>query len=699
MNSNPKLRPDVIVRRIALTEDAYVIVKDPNGQKYFKFEDWEYDLLMLLDGTRDAGEVAAAYRAKHPTREMDAQGVVDYVEGLRQIDLIQRSIQQRHLAMMDQLKTFRKKRFYDAEKSTLFQIHIPLFDPDKFMDRVMPWIRWWWSPWFVIPWLVIFIGVMGFLLYHWQIYWAGFWALLDVTQKSVFDWILLLVLIFATSMWHELGHGLTCKRFGGEVHSIGIMIFYLEPAFYCGIDDSYLFTRRSHRVYVAFGGAYFELVLCSVALAAWLLTPAEWWLHEFSLIVVLLTGLSLVLFNLNPLIKLDGYYVLMDMLDVPNLREESFDYIGKQLKRYLFHLDVSRDPISRRRRRIYLVYGILSILYTATILFVLYIYLEYYLVGWFGPIGYLILLGLIALAFRRRTRDAMRFLKHLWLDKRDLIRTWPGAAAASGLVLLIVALLTLPRTATRIEARFSAEPGARAVIRAPAEGVVRQVSVAEGAAVVEGEIVAILESPEIAAARDRAASDLSRARREVAWAHRSGDVALERQRARAAREAETRLAVLDRKLERMALASPLPGVVSTSYMEETIGSHLDEGEELCTVDNLDTVRLVVAVSEMEIEEIVEGTPVRMLAASYPGRTIASKVLSIAPVAQPPSLTGEEVPDIVPWANLVRVEVEVENDEGLLRPGMTGRAQFLTQPRSLAGKAWWRFHRWAGSVFW
>ncbi len=699
MNVRPRVRPDVVIIRIPAKEDPYVVVKDPVTQKYYKFEPWEQDLLELMDGTRDPAEVVATYNAGHPAAGIDEQSLAEYVEGLKRLDLIEKSEQERHLAMMEQMKAFRRKRFYDAERSTLFQVQIPLFDPNELMGRTIRWIRWFWSPWFVIPWLAAFAAVLGFLLANWDLYWASFWHLLDVSRKGPGDWVLLVALMFGTGMWHELGHGFTCRRFGGEVHKIGIMIFYLEPAFYCNVDDSYLFPNRAHRCYVAFGGAYFELMLCSVALLGWLSTPPEWWIHGAFLIIVLFSGLSLVLFNLNPLVRLDGYYVLMDWLDVPDLREDSFAYIGRLIRKHLLKLAVPDRPVSRRRRRIYLWYGLLSVLYTSTLMVFLFAWVRGYLVEWFGPVGYLLMVGLVLVVFRRKVRDGARFLRHFWLDKRDWLRSRRGTGAAAATILAVLLLLLVPRTATRIDAAFSVEPGSRAIVRAPAEAIVRKVEVREGDRVERGQRLGILESRSIEAMEARATADLELARREAVLALREGDTATEQEKRREEDAALARLGALDVKLAALDLTAPLDGIVASPRLEESEGRLLREGETFCIIDRLDTVLLAVAASELDIEEVRPASPVRLLANAFPGRPMRSRVISIGPVARPPAEEAAAAPDIVRRSNRVRVLIEVGNQEGLLRPGMTGRAQFLGKKRTPAGKMLRRLRRWVATVIW
>jgi len=169
-------------------------------------------------------------------------------------------------------------------------------------------------------------------------------------------------------------------------------------------------------------------MMCCVATVVWLATPAEWWAHSIALAIVFITGWMAVWFNVNPLIKLDGYYVLMDVLDVPDLREQSFAYVGNLLKKRVFHLEVVEKPLSRRRRRIFLTYGLLAIAYTTVFLTVLFLFLRDRFLDWMGPVGVPVLLALTVYFLRRKIAAAAHFAKHLWLDKRDLLG--PGGAGS-----------------------------------------------------------------------------------------------------------------------------------------------------------------------------------------------------------------------------------------------------------------------------
>src|SRR5262249_25651903 len=154
---------------------------------------------------------------------------------------------------------------------------------------------------------------------------------------------------------HEFAHALTCKHFGGEVHEMGFMMMYLQPAFYCNVSDAWLFPEKSKRLWVDFAGPYFELFLWALATLTWRLTDGDTGIHHAALVLVAITGLRTFL-NFNPLIKLDGYYLLSDYLGMPNLRKRSFAYVGGLLRR-IGGRKPSAVEVSARERRIFLLYG------------------------------------------------------------------------------------------------------------------------------------------------------------------------------------------------------------------------------------------------------------------------------------------------------------------------------------------------------
>ncbi len=169
----------------------------------------------------------------------------------------------------------------------------------------------------------------------------------------------LVAAMFAVSTAHEFAHALTCKHFGGEVRELGFLLVYLQPALYCNVSDAWLFPEKRKRLWVGFAGPYFEMFLWACAVLVWRVTDPETWLNFAALAVIATSGIKTLL-NLNPLIKLDGYYLLCDLLDIPNLRRRAFSHIGDGMRRLAGFGETVKAELSRREKRIYLAYGLVS---------------------------------------------------------------------------------------------------------------------------------------------------------------------------------------------------------------------------------------------------------------------------------------------------------------------------------------------------
>src|SRR5204862_189752 len=179
---------------------------------------------------------------------------------------------------------------------------------------------------------------------------------------------------------HELAHGLTCKRHGGEVHEVGLLLIYFQPAAYCNVSDAWLFREKRQRLLVTLAGPWFELGLWALATLVWRVTDGEAWIHELALIVVATSGIK-TLVNLNPFLKLDGYYLLSDLLEVPNLRRRAFEHVGAWTRALFGSTEPGLIQSTARERRIYLTYGLLAIAFSAVFLLLLTMRLGHMLIG------------------------------------------------------------------------------------------------------------------------------------------------------------------------------------------------------------------------------------------------------------------------------------------------------------------------------
>ena len=177
------------------------------------------------------------------------------------------------------------------------------------------------------------------------------------------------IVVFTVITMHEFSHGLTCCHFGGKVREVGFMLIYFQPAFYCDVSDSWMFPSKRQRLWVTFAGGYFQLVLWGVATIVWRITDTDTLINQIVLVVIVFAGLQ-TLVNFNPLIKLDGYYMLSDYLEIPNLRAKAMTSLWSWVARK----HPSKHPW--REERAQLVYGSASIIFSTT--FLVYVYSALY---------------------------------------------------------------------------------------------------------------------------------------------------------------------------------------------------------------------------------------------------------------------------------------------------------------------------------
>src|SRR5262252_10522141 len=164
---------------------------------------------------------------------------------------------------------------------------------------------------------------------------------------------------------HEFGHGLSCKAFGGECHEMGVLLMCLSPALYANVTDAWTLADKWKRIIISFAGIYVELIIAAGATFVWWYTPAYPVANNIALCVMVLCSVSTVVFNANPLMRFDGYYILADWLEIPNLRQKSAAIIQRKLGAWLLGLRERPDPFTPMRHQwLFAGYSIASAGYT-----------------------------------------------------------------------------------------------------------------------------------------------------------------------------------------------------------------------------------------------------------------------------------------------------------------------------------------------
>ncbi|HEV8358245.1 MAG TPA: efflux RND transporter periplasmic adaptor subunit [Gemmatimonadales bacterium] len=734
-----RLRDDLVESRQESPEGSYFVLKDPATGRYFCFQEHEHFIARQLDGATPPDEIRARVAARFEA-ELPAEELAAFVATLERRGL---------LSGVPGAAARNGAAAAPSFGASPLYFRLKAFDPDRLFDRLIRYVRWCFTPWFV--------GT-AIALVAWALV-TVFANRSDITRDLVRLWrfeslLLAWVVVLAVTAAHEFAHGLTCRHFGGRVREIGFLLIYFQPAFYCNISDAWLMPEKRRRLWITAAGAFFETFLWALAVLVWRVTERETWLSGLALVVMATSGVK-AFFNFNPLIKLDGYYFLSDLLDVPNLRPRAFAWVGAQAKR-LLRRPAAVPEASRRERRIFVVYGLASVAFSWWLLTSVLFRFGQYLTARYQGTGAVLFTGLLATVFATPIRRmAVAFPKALVRLPRR-IGLLAGVVAGVGLLYAVPLPFTVAGPVELLPAR-------NADVRAEVLGIIEQLYVDEGSRVEAGAPLARLADreyrarlhmldaeiaeagaklrllqagsrpEEIAVARlavtkveerlafardDRARirqlaamqaasrADLERSESEAAVLEKEGEEARARLRLVMARgrtedidaarqevaRAEADRRLVEQQLARTLVVAPHAGVVTTPKLRQRLGELVHPGDLIAEVHEIRTVSAEIDVSERDIGEVRVGQRGLVRLRAWPAHTFEGTVTAIAPAASDPEAAS--VGDRV-----VKVAIAIVNRDGLLKPRMTGYARIEAGQRRALDLVTRRFRRFLRVEFW
>jgi putative peptide zinc metalloprotease protein len=465
----PRLRSDLVLS----LQDGAVVVKDPRTRRFFKFGPAEHFIATQLDGTTPVDIVHERLQS-HLGSRLDAAAINRFVASLERLGLLETEMTAAQLPA-------RRPRMWQG--NPLF-FRLRAFDPDRLLDRLIPKVRGCFTASFVMVSAVAIVTALGIAISDWPEITRDLQHLYRPEVLFV-AW----VAIFAVTTLHEFAHGLTCKHFGGHVHEMGFLLIYFQLAFYCNVSDAWLFAQKSRRLWVTAAGPYFELLIWALAVFAWRVTEPGTLPNIVALVIVATSAFKLFI-NLNPLIKLDGYYLLSDAVGIANLRARAFGYLQCRLGQ-LFGSGRPLSPVTPRERLIYLCYGALAGGYSAWLIGYITWAFGGYLTTRYQGTGAIMYSALLLVFFQHPLRRA--------LSRRELVRAvsvrWSSLKRPVRWVLLLgllTAVFFLGRWELTASGEFAIAPLHNTDIRASVDGLVEEVLVDEGHLVKPGDLVARL---------------------------------------------------------------------------------------------------------------------------------------------------------------------------------------------------------------
>lgn len=695
------LRRDLIRRRVAMGSQQVWVLKDPLSRQLFYFSEQEYQLLELANGERSLSEISKECKQRFAPKHFSSESLARFYSDAQQKGLLGiHGARSKMPASKREAKT----------KWNLLAIRLPGFNPDRLLERFVPLVRPLMSPPALIASAILMMAAAFVVVVRFDSF-VGDVRTATANLQLGFGLILLLLVISITKIIHELSHAFVCRVFGGECRELGVMLLVGVPCLYCDVSDAWLMEGRWKRVFVSAAGMLAELTLAALATFVWLFAN-DGIVQDLCVMIMVVCSATTVLFNGNPLLRYDGYYMLSDLTGTPNLAMESSSLIRQRLRQLIWDLPRPLEGVSQMsswRSYCLMAYAVASggyrLLVYGLICLMLYRIAEDYQF-------YQIAAPLVAFMF---ARVLYRMVSPLVKPPQQVARLAYGARFRPALImfsftlmLVVAAVLPMPRS---VVAPMSIQPANAKTVFVSRGGEVHPAA-KRASHVQPGDVIARLQNTE--AERELASIDsrcdqlakelqglrsLRGVRPEVSARIPSLKRSLE--------EALARRETLQRLLDQFVVRSPSQGRLFAPHNrnrsspmnhesefwagypmdEENRGAWMQDGTVLGVVGDPDNREATLLLRQQEIELVRVNQAVSLLLPDHPRGSVRGRVVEVAgvPVTHVPSeLSATGLAASVEESDFPRYQVRVRLDRSSqpLPVRLTGQAQISVESASI-----------------
>jgi putative peptide zinc metalloprotease protein len=707
-----RMRADLLVYPQRVGDSRRWTIKDPVALRYFQLGDEEYAILKLLDGGTSLSDIQRYMEKRFAPLKLPVARLHSYLGTLYQSGLLVSDAAGQTDSLIDRGKETARARVVAAFANPL-ALRFPGVAPDRFLSALYPSVRWLFGPATVV--LALVLAALAVL--------SVFLNLPAITprlpQMHAFfgphNLFWLAVCLACAKILHELGHGLACKHFGCECHEIGLMLLVFTPCLYCGVSDSWTLPGKWQRVAVALSGIYVEIILATIfTFLWWITTPGL--LNSVCLNFMFICSLSTIFFNGNPLLRYDGYFVLSDLVNTPNLWQRSRAAVYRLLGRVFLGRNVEAGRAVPETHPALLVgYGVASIGYRAlVVLFILAAVWRLFHSWRLDFIAYMLVLTMVGSVFIVPVVRFARFLTNprtagSYSRPRALITTMLAAASV-----VAIMLIPLPYRVTA-PAILDVQGGHRVFVTVPGR-LVESANV--GSTVEEGELLAQLDNPIVRQDVEKLVAQQRQQQRHVAslLVRRSHDpqAAAELPTAKEALiDLDNRLEMSRRDAARLTIVAPISGTIlpprrrprpSTDSGQLELwsglatdptnhGCYLETGTTFCLVGNPRRMEVIASVDQEQVAWIRLDDDVLLCPRQSPLRFLRGRVAEISEIdldtASPRLLAAGDLlgdPSTGPTRPLtttyqIRIALDVPDADVCL--GTRARVKVFVRPQSIA----------------
>ncbi|HEV2499978.1 MAG TPA: HlyD family efflux transporter periplasmic adaptor subunit [Terriglobia bacterium] len=687
-HSIPKLDPRVIAKEQVENRKPTVIAKMPGAENFIRLEPVQWTLLQAFDGQRSYVDISALVREKTGVyySEENVREFAEFIQ--RNTTLFYQSPIERNITLHQKLRgqRIKRSRFNVGDFSDIIIFQWP--HANDYISKIYPRLRWVYTWWFTLVALVMFALMAGMWAERFGEIWRDSFEFYNFTTKTTGDLAEFWFLFAAMAFFHESFHGLTCKHFGANVESMGFSIMYFAPSFFCDITQVWIYGGKWQRIATVIAGIWGDLILCFFATIIWWTTVPGMMIHNLAYKVMMVTGLGVSILNLNPLIKLDGYYIFCELIEEPDFKERTSAYLSGWIRK-LFGMSYELEYVPRWRRLFYIAYAVLSGIYGYLLLTFL-MFFSYHVLHAYSPAwAFVPALAAGYWVFRKRIHSFARFTGLLYLDKKERVGNWLTPLRTATLAAGLLLLLFVPIWPDFQDASFVLEPRQHAFVHAAVQGTVAHVLVDEGQKVAAGQPILTLENLDLQSDLAKAQADLrvGSARATQSQLRYSGFGTAEHERDNLAEQEH----FLSQKTGQLDVSSPIAGVVATPRLQDLVGQDLEEGAAIAEVVDDSAIRARIYVPEYAMHDVRSGLPLRLKTQSR-WLPVSGVIHSISAdwVPLDPALGQKEQLAGINPPRFFAADAWLEPSRDL-RPGMTGTAKIQVGRRSVASFLW-RFGR-------
>ena len=627
----PRLLSSVQVHRQHFRGQMWYVLENPTNNEFSRLSTEAYHIIGLLDGRRTVAEAWRIGNEQLADRAPTQGEVIQLLGQLYSSNLLYAELAPDTESLFNRYHT-RVKRQIQGLLSNLLFIRIPLLDPDHILER---WVG-------VVGWLFSWIGLLLWLI----LVTAGLYFIVGNIRELVHqssdilapdNLILLYLSIVLIKVCHEFGHAFACKRFGrlsgtgGQVHVMGVMFLVFVPLPYVDASSAWAFRKKWHRAVVGMSGVMVELAGAAIAAMIWANTSTGT-LHIIAYNVIFVASISTLVFNGNPLLRFDAYYVLSDILEIPNLSHRSKNYLSYLVKKYPWRLKNIHNPAHSLGERFWFVfYGIASTAYRVFICIRILLFLnnrlpeELFILVPFFAFSAIIAWVLVPIG---------KFIRYL-ATHHDLTKTRVRAVVSTlGSLALLIGCLGILHAPDHCRIEGIVEPVDLAIVHAESDGFVTEFLPSDQVVAPEGSPLIKAVNPALQAEKKSLMAELRglQVKQRVAQMQEIAAAQILAEQIQALQE---KIARVDFELSSLHLKPILSGLWVSPDIEKAKGLYLRRGEQIGLIAGLDHVRIRATAGQklaaILVEQAYEQLEIRVK--GRPDAMLTGQIEAIFPAGQ------------------------------------------------------------------